>query len=237
MTAARTCVALRHVAFEDLGVWEAEIAAHGYEVRYVDAGVDDLEPALMADLLIVLGGPIGVADATEYPVLTEEIALLSARAAANGPTLGVCLGAQLLAVALGGSVTPGEPEIGWGGVDLAPGASSTPLRHLAGAPVLHWHGDRIVPPAGAAVFASTESTPCQAFAIGAQWGVQFHPEVDGERIEQWLIGHSDELRAHRLSVPELRSRSREVGDDAAVAGVRMIREYLRGLEPPAISRR
>ena len=224
------CVAIRHVAFEDLGLWEAEIAAHGYEVSYLDAGVDDLAPARGADLLVVLGGPIGVADVDSYPVLVDEMEFLRARVEDGRPTLGVCLGAQLIAAALGGDVTPGEPEIGWAGVDLAPPASSSPLRHLEGAPVLHWHGDAITPPPGATVLASTASTACQAFEIGPALGLQFHPEVDAERIERWLIGHSGELGAHGIDPAALRARSREVGDDAAVAGVLLVREYLRGLE-------
>ncbi|WP_062518704.1 glutamine amidotransferase-related protein [Demequina silvatica] len=224
------CVAIRHVAFEDLGIWEAEIAAHGYEVVYLDAGVDDLAPFASADLGVVLGGPVGVGDIDDYPVLAEEAALLASRVASAMPTLAVCLGAQLLAHALGGRVEPGRPEVGWGTVDLAPGASSTPLRHLDGAPVLHWHGDRIVAPDGATVLASTPATACQAFAYGSALAVQFHPEVDAERIERWLIGHTGELRGLGIAPGDVRERSREVGDDAAVAGILMIREYLRGLE-------
>ncbi|WP_062463172.1 glutamine amidotransferase-related protein [Demequina soli] len=223
------CVAIRHVAFEDLGIWEAEIAAHGYEVTYLDSGVDDLAPFASADLGIVLGGPIGVADIEDYPTLAEEAALLGSRVRSGMPTLAVCLGAQLLAHALGGAVEAGEPELGWGSVELAPAASSTPLRHLAGAPVLHWHGDRIVPPAGATVLASTAATPCQAYSYGSALAVQFHPEVDAERIERWLMGHTGELRGLGVSVTGLRARSREVGDDAAVAGILMIREWLRGM--------
>ncbi|WP_062298396.1 glutamine amidotransferase [Demequina maris] len=222
------CVAIRHVAFEDLGIWEAEIAAHGYEVAYLDAGVDDLAPFAAAELGVVLGGPVGVGEVDDYPVLAEEAALLGARVEAGLPTLAVCLGAQLLAHALGGSVAPGEPEVGWGTVDLAPAASSTPLRHLAGAPVLHWHGDAIAPPPGAVVLASTPATPCQAFAIGSALALQFHPEVDAERIERWLIGHTGELRAMGISPRDLRAASREAGDDAAVAGILMLREWLRG---------
>ncbi|WP_062314586.1 glutamine amidotransferase-related protein [Demequina rhizosphaerae] len=224
------CVAIRHVAFEDLGIWEAEITAHGYEIVYLDAGVDDLAPFAAAELGIVLGGPVGAGDVADYPVLAEEASLLAARVEAGRPTLAVCLGAQLLAHALGGSVAPGEPEVGWGSVDLAPAAADTPLRHLAGAPVLHWHGDAIVPPPAATVLASTPATPCQAFAIGSALALQFHPEVDAERIERWLIGHTGELRGMGIAPGDLRAASRAAGDDAAVAGILMVREWLRGWE-------
>ncbi|WP_084038400.1 glutamine amidotransferase [Demequina sp. NBRC 110053] len=224
------CVAVRHVAFEDLGVWEAEIAAHGYEVAYLDAGVDDLAPLVDADLAVMLGGPIGVGDVEAYPILATEMLLLRERVDAGRPTVGVCLGAQLIAAAMGGSVAPGVPEIGWGRVDLAEAAERTPLARLEGAPILHWHGDAITPPPGATVLASTPATPCQAFTVGSALALQFHAEADGERIEQWLIGHSVELAARGVDAAGLRARTAEVADEAAAAGVLLIRDWLRALQ-------
>lgn len=221
------CVAIRHVAFEDLGVWEAEIRAHGFEVVYLDAGVDDLAAAADADLTVVLGGPIGVGDRAAYPVLDEEIAGIAARLEAGRPTIGVCLGAQLMAAALGAAVYPGQVEIGWAPVDLVADAAAGPLGHLAGAPVLHWHGDTFDLPAGATALAATSATPHQAFTAGAGLAVQFHPEVDGEAIERWLIGHSGELAAHGVDVAALRRDTARVADEAAVAGVLMMRAWLR----------
>ena len=223
------CAVIRHVAFEDLGLWEPEIRAHGYEVAYLDAGADDLTPFANAEVGVVLGGPIGVGDADLYPVLGEELALIGARVAAGKPTLGVCLGAQLIAAALGGRVRPGALEIGWGGVDLTDAAAATPLRHLDGAPVLHWHGDAITPPPGAVVLASTDATPCQAFALGSALALQFHAEADAERIEQWLIGHTAELRGAGIDIPALREVSHVNGDAAAMAGIALLREWLRSL--------
>jgi len=223
------CAVIRHVAFEDLGLWEAEIRAHGYDIDYLDAGVDDLAAFADADLGIVLGGPLGVGDVDLYPVLGEELALIGARIAAGKPTLGVCLGAQLIAAALGGQVRPGTFEIGWGSVALTEAAAVTPLRHLAGAPVLHWHGDAITPPPGAVVLASTDATPCQAFAVGSALALQFHAEADAERIEQWLIGHTVELRAAGIDISALREASRAHGDEAAMAGIMLMREWLRSL--------
>ncbi|WP_084102269.1 glutamine amidotransferase [Demequina sp. NBRC 110051] len=221
------CVAVRHVAFEDLGVWEAEILAHGFEVTYLDAGVDDLAGAADAELTVVLGGPVGVGDVATYPVLSEEIALIRGRLEAGRATIGVCLGAQLMAAALGAEVRPGVAEIGWAPVALTADAVAGPLRHLAEAPVLHWHGDTFALPEGATLLASTEATPHQAFEAGSGLALQFHPEVDGEAIERWLIGHSVELAARGIDVVELRGQSAAHADEAAVAGVLMIREFLR----------
>jgi GMP synthase (glutamine-hydrolysing) len=221
------CFAVRHVAFEDLGVWEAEIRAHGYTITYADAGVDDLAPLATADLGVVLGGPIGVEDIDRYPVLREEMDLIGARLDANAPTIGVCLGAQLLAASAGAQVYPGKHEIGWAPVELTAAGEASPLRHLAGVSMLHWHGDTFDLPEGAEQLASTKATPHQAFRLGASLGVQFHPEVDGQEIERWLIGHSGELFRVGMDVGDLREISKANADDAAVAGVALIREFLR----------
>ncbi len=104
----RRALAVRHVLFEDLGILEAVLAEHGYEVAYAEAGLDPLSPeaALAPELLVVLGGPIGVGDAELYPFLADEVAAIAARLGAGLPTLGICLGAQLMAAAVGAEVAP-----------------------------------------------------------------------------------------------------------------------------------
>lgn len=225
------CVAVRHVSFEDLGIWEPVLSDFGYEVSYLDAGVDPLEPVGEADLAILLGGPIGVADGEEYPVIGAEIEALTTRIADDRATIGVCLGAQLLAVAMGGSVTPGNVEIGWGEVELSPVGDRQTVAPLADVPVLHWHADSITPPPGADVLASTDATPCQAFAMGSALGLQFHIEVDADRIEQWLIGHNGELSANGIDPRQLRQASRRHCDRAARAGRDVLSAYLTGHRP------
>lgn len=223
------CDVIRFVAYEDLGVWEPEIAAHGYKLRYLDVGVDDLEPALTADLLVVLGAPIDAGDVTRYPVLSEVNDLVSRRLRERRPTVGVCLGAQIMALALGATVERGEREVGFAPVALAEAARHSPVRHLEGAPTLHWHRDIVTLPEGAVSLASTASTPHQAFSYGNSLAIQFHPEADPEAIERWLIGHSGDLESWGIDPRELRAAALEHGDAAAIAGVLLIREYLRAL--------
>src|SRR5580658_1810958 len=102
-TRTKTCLAVRHVAFEDLGLLGPLVAARGYDVRYHDAGVDrfDAQTLVAPDLVIVLGGPIGVYEADAYPFITDEIAAVAERLTSNKPMLGICLGAQMMAAALG----------------------------------------------------------------------------------------------------------------------------------------
>ena len=104
----KACFAVRHVAFEDLGLLGPLVAARGYDVRYHDAGIErfDSDTLIAPDLVIVLGGPIGVYEADAYPFITGEIAAIAARIASNKPILGICLGAQMMAAELGARVAP-----------------------------------------------------------------------------------------------------------------------------------
>jgi GMP synthase (glutamine-hydrolysing) len=193
----KTLIALRHLAFEDLGLIEPFLIQRGWRVRYCDVGVDKLSEAEIrnVDLLVVLGGPIGAEDDASYPFLAGEVHLIRERLTKQRPILGICLGAQLMARALGASVRPmRHKEIGYAPVELTESARKLPLAHIGNQCVLHWHGDQFSMPRGVESLASTTSCPHQAFMIGSYamaW--QFHLEVDARRIEQWLIGHCDEL--------------------------------------------
>lgn len=230
----RTAVVIRHVAFEDLGAFRAPLEAAGFGVEYLDVGLHDLArlDALAPSLLVVLGGPISVYEETRYPFLVDEIALLERRLAADRPTLGICLGAQLMARALGANVAPGaHKEIGFGPLALTDAGRESCLAALDGHPVLHWHGDRFEIPAGATRLASTPLCDNQAFSRGPNaLALQFHPEagVDGF-FERWLIGHTIELANAGVDVPKLRAEH-----DALAAGLRQrgeacITRWLEGL--------
>jgi GMP synthase (glutamine-hydrolysing) len=166
MAASRTCLVVGHVAFEDLDLLAPIIAERGYEIRYLQAGVDRIETADVKapELLVVLGGPIGVYETDTYPFIRDEIAAIRARLDTDKPMLGICLGAQLMAAALGARVAPGPvKEIGWTPVTLTEAGKQSVLATLATTPVLHWHGDNCELPAGCERLASTEHCPVQAF--------------------------------------------------------------------------
>lgn len=105
----KTVVAIRHVPFEDLGILADIFAARSWTIRYVEAGIDELLPSAIdtADILIVLGGPIGAYEEDTYPFLKEELCVIENRLARNKPIVGICLGAQLIARALGARVFNG----------------------------------------------------------------------------------------------------------------------------------
>ncbi|MCJ2060147.1 glutamine amidotransferase [Methylobacterium sp. J-048] len=230
----RIALVIRHVAFEDLGAFAAPIERAGYAVRYQEAGLNapDPEDGRRADLLVVLGGPVGAYEDDLYPFLRGEREALRARLAAGAPTLGICVGAQLMAAALGARVAPGPgKEIGWAQVELTDRGRAGPLRHLDRVPVLHWHGDVLDLPPGAERLAATPLCPNQAFALGRHGlGFQFHPEADGQGFERWLIGHAVEIAATPgVSVPALRDDARRYGPGAAEVGRRCLGEWLGGL--------
>jgi GMP synthase (glutamine-hydrolysing) len=222
-------VVVRHVAFEDLGLLAPLLTERGYGIRYLEAGIDAL-PERVDDLLIVLGGPIGVGDVEAYPFLADEMALIRRTVSAGVPVLGICLGAQLAAAALGAEVTRGEVEIGFGALTPTEDGKRSPLGLLGTTPVLHWHGDTFAIPDGAIRLASTRACANQAFAIGGRvLGLQFHLESDPGRIEQWLIGHSGELTVHGIDPRTLREDARRLGPDLAGRGVAVLGAWLDGL--------
>lgn len=202
-----TIYAIQHLAFEDLGAWEEVLYGLGYRVRYFEAGMDDLSKALEYEgLTVILGGPIGVYESLDYPFLQQEIDLLKVRLEKNLPTLGICLGAQLIARALGANVYEGhQKEIGWSKLSIS-SAKNTPLAVLENTEVLHWHGDTFDLPQQAELLASSEVYPNQAFRIGENiLALQFHAEVASDSLEKWLIGHSCELHQAKIDIPSLRA--------------------------------
>ncbi len=231
-----SAVAIRHVAFEDAGLLAPLLAERGAALSYLEAPFADFGAfdALAPDLVIVLGGPIGVYETAAYPFLEPEIAAIRRRLDADLPTLGVCLGAQLMARALGAAVRPGpRKEIGYAPVTLTEAGRASPLSALAQADhhVLHWHGDQMDAPAGCATLAATDVTPVQAFARGPrQLGLQFHIETPPKALPAWLVGHAVEIAATPGVDPQsLAGQARARGADVAAAGRAALATWLDGV--------
>jgi GMP synthase (glutamine-hydrolysing) len=227
-------VAVRHVAFEDLGTLTPVLTELGYTVSYLDAGVDDIcaTEVAQAELVIVLGGPIGANDEHLYPCLRDEIVLLERRLRLHLPTLGICLGAQLMARALGAEVREGRQEVGFAPITLTAEGTRSSLGAFAETNVLHWHGDMFETPEGATHLASTTACAHQAFSIGSTaLALQFHIEVGDRGFERWLIGHSVELAQAGMDVVELRSKHRTHGPALSAAASRMLSDWIKGLKP------
>lgn len=221
--------AIRHVGFEDLGLLGPLLAMRGADITYADAWAVDTPAARHADLLVILGGPISANDGDAYPFIETEIALARERLQAHRPLLGICLGAQIVCRALGGTVAPGSaPEIGWGKLDLTDAGRAGPLRHLQGVPVLHWHGEVCALPPGVPSLAATPLCANQAFQPHRHaLALQFHAEAGARDIEPWLVGHCAEI-AHTpgVSVEALRTATARNGARLAAAGRAMFAEWL-----------
>src|SRR5580700_8943536 len=226
----KKCLAVRHVAFEDLGLLGPLVSSRGHGVRCHDAGVQPIDAAtlLAPDLLIVLGGPIGVYETDAYPFVVDEIAAIKARLEAGKPTLGICLGAQMMAAALGARVAPGPvKEIGWAPLELTAEGEKSPLALLRDVPVLHWHGDNCELPAGCTKLAATQHCPVQAFmAAPGQLGLQFHLETEPARFETWLVGHTVELAKAGIDPRTLRDQARASGATTREAGQKVLSAWL-----------
>ncbi|HVC49932.1 MAG TPA: glutamine amidotransferase [Burkholderiales bacterium] len=206
----KTVVAIYHVAFEDLDEFATVFSAHGYEVRYVDA-TRNLDTQLIekADIVAILGGPIGVYQADTYPFLYTELDIAKSRLYEGKPVLGICLGAQIMAKALGSDVYPGKAgkELGWSDLRMTHEGYRHPIASLdrAKAKVLHWHGDTFDLPVGADLLASTEYYKNQVFSFGKHGlALQCHAEVSASGLERWYVGHASELASSNIDILEFR---------------------------------
>ena len=162
--------------------------------RLVRTWAGDPVPA-EAEALVVLGGGMSAYEQARLPHLADEVRLLRNCVERGRPVLGICLGSQLLATALGGEVARApRKEIGFYRVRLLPPAREDLL--FSGAPdtfvAFHWHGDAFALPRGAVPLAASTMTPLQAFRFGERaWGVQFHLEVDEPVLEAMLSGEAE----------------------------------------------
>ncbi len=234
----KKAVTLRHVPFEDLGLLAPLLHEREFAIEAIDVPIADLEAIdpLAPDLMVVMGGPIAVYETPTFPFLAPEIALIEARIAARRPTLGICLGAQLVARALGARVYPAPAkELGWMPIQLTEAGEKSSLAKLPpDTPVFHWHGDTFDLPADAMLLASSELCRHQAFSYGLNGHVlalQFHPEVTARDLEAWFVGHIAELGATPgIDVNTLREETRRWAPVMEGPAKAMFREWLTSVE-------
>lgn len=231
-------VAIRHVNFENLGILGSLLSLRGYQIDYYDAGRDDIRAINNeeTDLLVVLGGPISAAQhfagQQHYAFLNDELALVTQRLQQKRPTLGICLGAQVMAQALGADVVSlGVKEIGFAPLTLTANEDSV-LAPLGATPVLHWHGDMFMIPEGATCLAGTGICPNQAFEYqDFALGLQFHLEADHHDIERWLVGHACELELAGILPQRLRQQAARYGTELEQRARQVFAQWLDKIEP------
>jgi GMP synthase-like glutamine amidotransferase len=192
---------LQHVPFEGLGSIEPWLRKAGYEIgctRLYES--EALPPSDSFDLLIVMGGPMSVNDETEHPWLMHEKGFIAEVIDTGCPVLGICLGAQLIASALGAKVYPNRlKEIGWYPVTGLPPAADTHFSFPESLEVFHWHGETFELPPGAIHLARSEGCEHQAFLVAPKvMGLQFHLETTAESAKQIVSHCRDELLPSRF---------------------------------------
>ncbi len=201
----RKLLVFQHVPFEPLGTLDGQFRAAGFRIRYVNFSrmTDPLPEVGRYHGLIVLGGPMGAGQTDRYPHLALETEAIRSAIEIEMPVLGICLGAQLLAAALGARVSRSpEKEIGWFDVMPTADGETDPLfSNFDGTEkIFQWHGDTFTLPPGSVHLASSVACPNQAFRFGEHaYGLQFHLEADQALIERWL-----QTPVHLREIEELR---------------------------------
>ncbi|MCX7847163.1 MAG: type 1 glutamine amidotransferase [bacterium] len=208
---------LLHTETEKPGSLADFLTAHGAEISYIAlyAG-HPLPPDPRAfDLIVVMGGTMNVYETAAFPFLRDEPDFIARAMAAHIPVLGICLGAQLIALACGVPVIKSpQPEVGWFSVTLTPDATHEPA--FSGFPpsftVLQWHEDMATLPAGAVLLATSQACPHQAYRIGSALALQFHIEMTHPLLQEWtadkphLQGIADDFAQHGPTLLQLATR-------------------------------
>lgn len=227
----KSALIIRHVPHEGVAGYRAPIESAGYAIDRVDVA-DPAFPTLdlcAPDLLIMMGGPMGVYEQQEYPWISCQLRRLKARLDTDRPTLGVCFGAQMIAAALGADVYAGpRKEVGFHPISLNGAGTQSPLRHIADVPVLHWHGDTFTHPDGVEMLGSTQLYEHQAFRRGPNLlALQFHAEMgEDPRFGAWIEQWPEAVVEAGGDDASLRAAHDAHGPVAVAAGQRMMGAWL-----------
>ena len=195
----KSVLVFQHIACETPGIFLELLREQKRPVETVRVYEGDRTPDDLSRYsgLLVMGGPMSVNDEADYPWLESEDRLLKQALARDFPTLGICLGSQLVAKAAGGTIRRGpRKEIGWYPVRLTMAARRDPLfrEFPETIEVFEWHGEYLDTPPGAVNLAGSELYQCQAFSIGRNvYGLLFHLEVTGQMVREWVATFKEEL--------------------------------------------
>jgi GMP synthase (glutamine-hydrolysing) len=200
-------LSIQNISFETLGTLERLIRSDGYLIDKIEAQKEPVPNNVKQyAAIIILGGPMGVYDNAEY--LIREQGLIRQALRHEVPVLGICLGSQLIAQAIGGKVYKGaKKEIGWSEVTINPAGLSDVFKGVVTEKikVFQWHGDTYDLPPKATIMASSQLYP-QAFRFGSAIGIQFHLEVNGEMISRWAEEYAKELEFESIKQGNLLAR-------------------------------
>jgi GMP synthase (glutamine-hydrolysing) len=227
---------LQHADSEGLGSIGDAVAVRGLDVRIVRGDLGNSIPQSLGTALglIVMGGPMGVCEHERYPFLFDEIRLIRTAVEAGQPVLGVCLGSQLLAAALGAQVRKGpRKEIGWYKIRLEP--SHDPVfekvpREFQG---FHWHGDVFDLPSGAVKLAHSDLTACQGFRYPNAYGILFHMEVTEASIAGMSAAFPEELAEAGVALEHLTSDTERYLPQLQSIGMHAFGRWVASLNVPA----
>lgn len=189
----RKALVFQHVEHESPGLLGKTLSQNCFEIHTVNFGAGDSVPANPEDfsLLVVMGGPMSVYESDKYPYLAAETGFVREFIERGSAVMGICLGAQIMAAALGAKVFPGNSkEIGWYDIELTGSAAADPVfSHFSRTEkVFQWHGDTFETPRGAANLAFSGNFPNQAFRYGNKaYALQFHLETDEAMVRDWLL--------------------------------------------------
>lgn len=202
----------------------------GYDIEKVNTQKDHVPTSPLGyDAIVILGGPMAVYDNLAY--LQKEQELIRNAIKNETPLLGICLGSQLIAQAVGGRVYKGKKkEIGWYNVYLTPASSNDIFRGFTNKAIriFQWHGDTYDLPANAKILAYSDLYP-QAFRIGSAVGIQFHFEVDEDLIQTWINEYSGDLITEKIKPESLLPAPKEL-EELAAQGRRIYANFTRVLQ-------
>lgn len=229
-------VFFEHMASSGPAYLKDILQSQGIDCQVVCVSYEDISSfdALSPDILVVMGGSPGVYQAEHYDFLKHEQRILEQRLAADRPTLGICLGAQLMAAALGARVYKGQqgPEIGWFDLMLTAAAQDSPVKEFENTKIMQWHGDTFDAPAGTTLLASSTQYPQQIFSYGRHCiGFQGHIEVTPKVLTDWFVQDAGIVLSRPGLLDDLRRDTALYAETMTKATERFMKKWLADILP------